>query len=182
VGAGRRQILNHSGQNHMDSPESYTEEQVQQILQRALARKSKSGDLLSRAQVNEIASELGVSQSDFLAAEQEWIAQKDKSQERKDFDIYQKQEFREGLLKYFIVNAFLVGIDLLSSGHISWAAYPLLIWGLVITLKGYATFRSDGESYETEFTKWKLKQKRNQIATQLTEKVSSSLENWLKPK
>jgi 2TM domain len=163
-------------------PESYTEAQVQQILQRALARKSKSGDLLSRSQVSEIASELGVSEADFLAAEREWLAQKDLSQERAEFDRYKKKEFREGLLKYFIVNGFLVGIDLLSSGHVSWSAYPFLIWGLGMTLKGYATFQSDSEANETEFSKWKLKQKRDRIASQLTNKVAASVENWLNSK
>ncbi|CAN1211009.1 2TM domain-containing protein [Tumidithrix helvetica PCC 7403] len=161
-------------------PESYTEEQVQQILQRALARKSKHGDLLSRQQVSEIASELGVSEADFLAAEQEWMAQKSKSQERADFDIYKRKEFRDGLLKYFIVNAFLIGINLFTSGHVSWAAYPFLIWGLGIALKAYATFQADSEAYETEFNKWQLKQKRDRITAQITNKVASSVENWLK--
>ncbi len=161
-------------------PDYYTEEQVQQILHKAIARKSQGQDL-SRNQVREIAAELGISDADFAIAEQDWLNQSLQDRERVDYDVYRKKKFRDHLLKYALVNAFLIGINLLTSGSVSWAVYPLLGWGLAVALDAWATYQTDSQEYEKQFQQWLRQQKRSQIAAQITDKVTAKLEEWLKP-
>ncbi|WP_019498332.1 2TM domain-containing protein [Pseudanabaena sp. PCC 6802] len=161
-------------------PDFYNEEQVQQILQKAIARKGARQDL-TREQVREIASDLGISDADFAIAEQEWLAQSVQDRERVVFDTYRKKKFRDHAIKYALVNAFLIGINLLTSGNISWAIYPLLGWGLAVALDAWATYQTDSAEYEKQFQQWSRQQKRSLIATQITDKVTAKLEEWLKP-
>lgn len=161
-------------------PDYYTEEQVQQILHTAIARKSQGQDL-SRNQVREIASELGISDADFALAEQDWLNQSIQDHERVEYDIYRKKKFHDGLLKYTLVNAFLIGINLMTSGNVSWAVYPFLGWGLAVALDAWATYQTDSAEYEKQFQQWSRQQKRSQIAAQITDKVTAKLEEWLKP-
>jgi hypothetical protein len=161
-------------------PDFYTEEQVQQILHKAIARKSQGQDL-SRNQVREIASELGISDADFALAEQDWLNQSVQDQERVAYDVYRKKKFRDHLLKYGMVSAFLVGMNFLTSSHVSWALYPLLFLGSAIGLDAWATYQIDSQEYEKQFQQWTRQQKRSQIAAQITDKVTAKLEKWLKP-
>ncbi len=161
-------------------PDFYTEEQVQQILHKAIARKSQGQDL-SRNQVREIASELGIGDADFALAEQDWLNQSLQDRERVDYDVYRKKKFRDRALKYSLINAFLIGINLITSGHISWAVYPLLVSGLPVSLDAWATYQTDSQEYEKQFQQWLRQQKRSQIAAQITDKVTAKLEEWLKP-
>lgn len=161
--------------------EMYTEEQVQQILHRALARKASHGQSLSREQVREIATDLGVSEEDFDSAEQEWLIQGKDDQEKTSFDRYKKNQFRDNVIKCLIVNTFLITINLFISGQVSWAVYPLLGWGLAVVLDGWVTYQPDSEQYAKLFEKWQYKQKRAQLTTQITNKVTSTVEEWLKP-
>jgi hypothetical protein len=161
-------------------PDFYNEEQVQQILHKAIARKGARQDL-TRDQVREIAADLGISDTDFAIAEQEWLNQSVQDRERIVFDTYKKKKFRDHLLKYALVNAFLIGINLLTSNNVSWAFYPLLGWGLAVALDAWATYQTDSTEYEKQFEQWSRQQKRSLIATQITEKVTAKLEEWLKP-
>ncbi len=165
----------------MAESDFYTEEQVQQLLHHAIARKSNGQDL-SREQVYEIAAELGITRSEFLASEQEWRIKYSQSTDRLAFDAYKKKKLRQNILKYSIVNAFLISINLLTSNNISWAIYPLLVCGLGVALDGWATYQPDSDEYEKQFLKWSRKQKRNLIAGQITDKVTESVEKWLNPK
>lgn len=85
--------------------DTYSEEQVDQILRYALAKKT-DGQALTRQQVYAIASDMGVSQADFLSAVQEWQSNLSINKEQADFDKYKKKSFRSNLLKYAIVNSF----------------------------------------------------------------------------
>jgi hypothetical protein len=161
-------------------PDFYNEEQVQQILHKAIARKGARQDL-TRDQVREIASDLGISDADFAIAEQEWLTQSVQDQERVVFDTYKKKKFRDRAIKYTIVNAFLIGIDLMLSSRISWSIYPLLVCGLAVALDSWATYQIDSDEYEKQFQQWSRQQKRSLIATQITDKVTAKLEEWLKP-
>lgn len=157
----------------------YDEEQVSQILHHALSRGSEL-QKLSREQVSEIAAELGVSREEFLAAEQKWLSQQSQNSELVKFNIYKQQKFQDGVLKYVIVNAFLSGINLFGSGHITWAAYPLMFWGLGIALDAWATYHKNGSGYAKQFEKWQRKQQRDRLTAKLTDKVTSTVSEWLK--
>ncbi|MDX2254866.1 MAG: 2TM domain-containing protein [Pseudanabaenaceae cyanobacterium bins.39] len=159
--------------------ETYSEDQVEQILRYALAKRT-SGQNLTKQQVYEIASDMGVSESDFLVAIQEWQSQQGVKREQADFDLYKQKSLRSNLLKYAIVNSFLVALNLLTSGHIGWAIYPLIFWGLGISLDAWVAYQKDSEEYEKQFLKWQRKQKRDQLTNQIAGKIVTSLEDWLK--
>ncbi len=159
--------------------ETYSEEQVDQILRYALARKTNGQDL-TRQQVYEIASDMGVSEADFLAAVQEWQSKQAVRKEQVEFDKYRKKSFKSNLLKFAIVNSFLVALNFVTSGRIGWAIYPLLFWGLAVALDAWVTYQSESEEYEKQFQKWLRKQKRDQLTAQITGKLTTSLEEWLK--
>lgn len=159
--------------------DTYSEEQVDQILRYALAKRT-NGQNLTKQQIYEIASDMGVSEADFLAAVQEWQSQQSVRKEQVEFDKYKKKSFQSNLLKYAIVNAFLVALNLFTSGHIGWAIYPLVFWGLGVALDAWVTYQTDSEEYEKQFQKWMQKQKRDRLTAQITGKLTTSLEEWLK--
>jgi len=159
--------------------DTYSEEQVDQILRYALAKRT-NGQNLTKQQIYEIASDMGVSEADFLAAVQEWQSQQSVRKEQVEFDKYKKKSFQSNLLKYAIVNAFLVALNLFTSGQIGWAIYPLVFWGLGVALDAWVTYQTDSEEYEKQFQKWMQKQKRDRLTAQITGKLTTSLEEWLK--
>ena len=159
--------------------ETYSEEQVEQILRYALSKKT-NGQSLTKQQVYEIASDMGVSETDFLASVQEWQSTQAIRKEQSEFDKYKKRSFQTNLLKYVIINSFLVALNLFTSRAISWAIYPLLFWGLAVVLDAWVTYQSESEEYEKQFQKWLRKQKRDQLTAQITGKLTTSLEEWLK--
>ncbi len=163
-------------------PDFYSEEQVQQILQKALARRASKGDMLTREQVREIAAELGVSAEEFALAERDYLEGQAVDRERQEFDRYKQRRWRDGVLKYAIVNAFLVGINFLSAGRIDWAIYPILGWGLGIALDTWVTFQRDSEEYRKQFEKWQNSKRRAELTGKIVSQVANKVETWLEGK
>jgi hypothetical protein len=149
--------------------ETYSEEQVDQILRFALAKRT-NGQNLTKQQVYEIASDMGVSEADFLASVQEWQSKQSIRKEQVEFDKFKKKSLQSNFLKYAIVNSWKIG----------WAIYPLIFWGLGVALDAWVTYQSESEEYEKQFQKWLRKQKRDQLTAQITGKLTTSLEEWLK--
>jgi hypothetical protein len=84
--------------------ETYSEEQVDQILRFALAKRT-NGQNLTKQQVYEIASDMGVSEADFLASVQEWQSKQSIRKEQVEFDKFKKKSLQSNFLKYAIVNS-----------------------------------------------------------------------------
>ncbi len=159
--------------------ETYSEDQVDQILRYALAKKT-NGQNLTKQQIYEIASDMGISETDFLASVQEWQSTQVVRKEQVEFDRYKQKALKSNVLKYAIVNSFLVALNLLTSGKIGWAVYPLLFWGLAVAMDAWSTYQKESDEYEKQFQKWLRKQKRDQLTAQITGKITTSLEEWLK--
>jgi 2TM domain len=159
----------------------YNEEQVTQILRHALTKQSSTHNL-SREQVCEIATELGVSHADFLAAEQKWLEQQQKNSELAEFDIYKRKNLRDRALKYAIANSFLVSINLflIDSGHLTWSLWVVLIWGLGLSLDTWTTYHKDSEGYAKQLAKWQRQQQRDRLTAKIADKVTATVTNWLK--
>jgi hypothetical protein len=157
----------------------YDEEQVSQILRQALTNRSSDPHKLSREQVAEIALELGISPEEFLVAEQKWRSQQLKNVELAQFDVYKQHKFKEGFLKFILVNSFLTGINLLNSGHITWAAYPIMFWGLGVSLDAWATYQKNGSGYAKQFREWQRHRLTATLTAKLTDKVTSKVSKWL---
>lgn len=134
-------------------PDSYSQKDIQQILQRAIAI-HHSEEELSRQQLWEIASELDINNATIQAAERNWLEQKAVDRQRRAFDLHRRQKFKQKLTKFAIVNTFIVSFNFVAAGTLSWSLYILLFWGLGIVLSGWKAYQSQGEEYERAFQRW----------------------------
>jgi hypothetical protein len=151
---------------------SYQQEDIQQILNLAIARQDNVEEF-SHEQLVEIANELGISTATLLEAERDWLLQKGEQQKRNDFNLYRQSKLKRRFGKYLIINSFLVGLNFLSNGQISWSLYILLFWSLSLGLNTWNTYQLQGEEYEQAFKKWHRKY-------QLTQSISTRINNWMK--
>lgn len=138
---------------------TYRSDDVQQILQRALARQQEGE--FSRAQLLEMASELGIPLETLHQAEQEWLAQQGEEHDRRSFQAYRRRAFKAHLVPYIAVNLFLIMINLITDDDNFWAIYPLLGWGLGLFFHGWAAYQTEGEQYEKAFRAWQQKRQRH---------------------
>ena len=134
-------------------PDSYSQEDLQQILNIAIAR-HHTDEQLSRQQLWEIASELEISNAIIQAAEKDWLEQKLVDRQRHAFNLYRRQKFKQKLTKFAIVNIFLVSLNVIAAGSLSWSLYILLFWGLGIALNGWKAYQTKGEEYDRAFQRW----------------------------
>ncbi len=167
-------------------PETYSEQEVQEILQRALARRAHSGDRLSRDQVRAIAGELGVSETEYDQAEREWQVQRATQHLAAQFATYKRQRFRDGLIRFAIVNVFLMALNFWMQHRLSWSVYPFLVWGLGIALDAWVTFNPQNPTYQKQFAAWREQYEREraiaaaaQTATQAARKLATQLQRWI---
>lgn len=151
---------------------SYHQEDIQQILQIAIARQAHEGEF-SREQLLEIAAELEISPESLEAAEREWLAQQGELRHRQEFNIHRRGKLQKRFGNYAIANTFLVLLNLVSVGELSWSLYILLFSGLGLGFSTWNTYLSKGEDYERAFQKWYLKQ-------QLRQSINTFLNKWLK--
>ncbi|MGF1491958.1 MAG: 2TM domain-containing protein [Microcoleaceae cyanobacterium] len=155
-----------------DAPltQSYIQQDAQEILQIAFAKREEEGEL-SRLQLMEIATELGISTQDLTAAEQEWSIRKQRAEERQMFNTYRRQKLQQDLVKYGIVGTFLLLLNLVTTGGFGFALSILLVWGLFLSLGAWRTYQTEGEAYEKALSRWRLKQEIGQSFNSVAERV-----------
>lgn len=153
-------------------PESYSPEDIQQILQLAIARKD-AGEELTRQQLWEIAAELDIDGLSIQQAERDWLEKKAIDHQRQAFNLYRRQRFQQRLTKYAIVNIFLVSLDLLAGGALSWSLYILLFWGLGLAMNGWRAYQSRGEEYERAFQRWNFQNEVKQTFSNLWNRLKT---------
>jgi len=151
---------------------SYHQEDIQQILNIAIARQVHKGEF-SREQLLEIAAELEISPECLQAAERDWLVQQSDIQKRQEFNVYRRGKLQKRFGNYLIVNSFLVLLNLVGAGELSWSLYILLFSGLGLGFDTWNTYLYDGEDYERAFQKWH----RNH---QLKQSVNTLMNKWLK--
>ena len=149
-------------------PDSYSQEDIQQILQLAIANHHTEEEL-SRQQLWEIAAELDISNATIQAAERNWLEQKVVDRQRRAFDLHRRQQFRQKLTKYAIVNTFLVSVNLIAVGTLSWSLYILLFWGLGVALSGWKAYQS-----ERDFQRWSFKNEVKQTVANVWTRLQQS--------
>jgi hypothetical protein len=154
-------------------PRAYSQEDVQQILQLAIARQTNEQNKeFSYEQILEIAAELEIPPESLQLAENDWLLKQSEVQQRQAFDIYRQGKFKKRLGNYAIINGFFVLIDSIGGG-ISWSLYILLFSGLAIGLDIWNTFQSQGEEYEVAFQKWNRKH-------QIKKTINTVINKWFK--
>ena len=156
------------------SSRSYYQEDIQQILQIAIARQVHDAEF-SHEQLLEIAAELEISPECLHAAEREWLAQQSDIQKRQNFNAYRRGKLHKRFGNYTIVNSFLVLLNLVSAGALSWSLYVILFWGLGLSLDTWNTYQVKGEDYEKAFQSW---YRQHQIKQSVSTLVSSFLKAW----
>jgi len=152
--------------------DSYNQEAVQEILTISMTRHSQN-DNFSRAQLLEIAEELGIPHEECSLAEQEWERRSKQQNAHQAFDDYRYTKLQQSTAKYLIINTLLLGLDLVTDQAITWSLYTVFSWGLVLALNTWKTYQTKGDGYEQAFQQWQLKQQINQSIRQLSDK-------WLK--
>lgn len=157
----------------LQPPSSYTQEEVQQILHLAIARRTEQGEL-SRQELWEIAAELEIDSESLQAAERDWLNGKWLQEKRQEFNRYRRQQLKQKAVRFLIANTFLVSLDLLTTGLLTWSKIVLLIWGLLLSLDAWKTFQTEGEAYEQAFQRWNLKNEMKQSFTTLWNKLKQT--------
>lgn len=150
--------------------EIYRSEDVQQILQIAIARQAEAGEL-TRAQLFEIADEMGISTAEMTLAEQEWLTRCGESQEKQAFDRFRQHKLQQNLMRYLIVNAFLVAFNYLTASDLSWSLYVVVGWGLPLSLNAWKTFQTTGEDYENAFLGWSRQRRLKKTVNRLFDRL-----------
>jgi hypothetical protein len=150
----------------------YTQEEIQNILNLAIADHAYQGEF-SRSQLFEIASELGISNAVLQKAEQTWMRSKDDLAKREEFNQHRRTDLKQKLVRFGIVNAGFVAINLMGLSFFLWPWYVVLVGGSVwLGLKTWNVFSLDGEAYEQAFQRWYRK-------NQVRKVVSHWLGRWL---
>ncbi len=154
-------------------PDSYSQEDIQEILQLAIAN-HHTDDELSREQLWEIASELDISNAVIQSAERNWLERKAVNRQRQAFDLHRRQKFKQKVTKFAIINTFLVSFNFIAVGTVSWSLYILLFWGLGIALNGWKAYQSQGEAYEREFQRWSFQNEVKQTVATVWTKLQKA--------
>ncbi len=150
----------------------YGSEDAQGILQIAIARRQDEGEL-TRVQLFEIAAELGISEQDIVASEQQWLATRGEFAEKLAFNRYRRGKLQKNVTKYGIVNSFLVLLNLAGSHELSWSLFILLTWGLGLSLNAWNVYQTEGEDYTQAFQRWRLKK-------QVGESIGTATDKFMK--
>ena len=152
---------------------SYTQEDVQQILQLAISRQvNENNQEFSYQQILEIAKELQISPDNLQQAERDWLVKQSEVEQRQAFNLYRRSKLKKRLGNYAIINIFFLAMDSLSGG-ISWSLYILVASALAISLDIWNTFQTKGEDYEIAFQRWN----RNH---QIKQTINTVLNKWFK--
>ncbi|MDB9489596.1 2TM domain-containing protein [Dolichospermum circinale CS-534/05] len=152
---------------------SYTQEDVQQILQLAISRQvNENNQEFSYQQILEIAKELQISPDNLQQAERDWLVKQSEVEQRQAFNLYRRSKLKKRLGNYAIINIFFLAMDSLSGG-ISWSVYILVASALGISLDIWNTFQTKGEDYEIAFQRWN----RNH---QIKQTINTVLNKWFK--
>jgi hypothetical protein len=141
---------------------TYTQADIQEILNLALTKQSADGDLeFSHEQLVEIATEMNIDPSTLRSAQLDWSKQMGLSKQKQEFDLYRRQEFTNSLARYGIVNTALVSLNLIALGGTSflWSVYILIFWGAGVAFSGWKLLQLNGEEYERKFQNWNSKRK-----------------------
>jgi hypothetical protein len=150
---------------------AYSQEDVQQILNIALAQHPNSGTELSYAQLLEIADELRISPDTLKQAETKWLTHQSATEKRLEFDTYRRSKLQNKWGRYAIVNACLLGLNALTGFGIPWSLYVLIFWGMKRGLDTWQFFyQREGQAYDRSFQNWDRKQKIHKSITGVIDK------------
>lgn len=136
---------------------TYQTEDAQAILQIAIARQTEEGEM-TRPQLLEIASELGISEQLLAEAEQEWQLQRVEQKDLADFEQFRRDRFQSHALRFAISNTVFLTLNLMTTKTLSWSLYILLFWGATLGWQAWYTYNPNKQRHHKEFEKWRRRQ------------------------
>lgn len=140
----------------MSEDREYTPEEVRAILQRAVELDDRR-ERFSRDELLAMAQEVGLSEEAVLAAERALRPTgkaAELAQARQAFIAERRLEFKQHLIAYACVNAFLLAINLIFSPGVWWFIFPLLGWGMGLAMHAFETLQTSGPKFEEDFENW----------------------------
>lgn len=159
------------GTDQSDATLTYSQEQVQQILNLAIEQQAYEGEF-SHEQLVEIAEELGISQIALSHAAQSLKTQQGELVRRQSFDQYRQINLRKKAGRFAIANSSLILLNTLMGFSFPWSLYIALLWGLRLGLNAWNVYHTGDEAYEQAFRRWERKH-------QLQQKVDTWLGRFL---
>jgi hypothetical protein len=90
---------------------SYSQEDIREILNIALADRSTLDTDLPHSQLLEISQELSISTETLELAKNQWLSQQQAIKKHQQFDTYRRSKLQDRLGKYAIVNACLIPLN-----------------------------------------------------------------------
>jgi 2TM domain len=142
------------------STHAYSQEDIREILNIAMADCSTLDPELSHLQLLEIAQELSISPDSIELAKNRWLSQQQVIKKHQDFDLYRRSKLQDQLGKYAIVNACLIPINFFTGFGVPWSLYVLSSWGVVRGVAAWRVFfQRQGYAYDRAFQKWEYQQK-----------------------
>jgi hypothetical protein len=139
---------------------SYSQEDIQEILNIALAEHSTLDTDLPHSQLLEIAQELGISTEKIELAKDRWFSQQQAIEKHQEFNRYRRSKLQDRFGKYAIVNACLIPLNFFTGFGVPWSLYVLASWGIVRGVSAWRVFfQLQGYGYDRAFQKWEYQQK-----------------------
>jgi hypothetical protein len=142
------------------STHAYSQEDIREILNIAMANHSTLDTDLPHSQLLEIAQELSISPETIELAKSQWLGQQQVIKKHQDFDIYRRSKLQDRLGKYALVNACLIPLNFFTGFGVPWSLYVLTSWGIVRGVAAWRVFyQRQGYAYDRAFQKWEYRQK-----------------------
>lgn len=151
--------------NHLES-----DDDVEEILRLAIRRSGGDTDVL-RHRLMMSAAELGLSEAEIQAAEQEYLSQKQalatsasekqlEQQEWREWRRMKLHDFIQHLGVYLAVNAFLAFVDFRGDNAFSWSQWAAAAWGIAIVIQLVGLIASRNGDDMAEFNRWRKKRRK----------------------
>lgn len=139
---------------------AYSQEDVREILNIAMADRSTLDTELSHPQLLEIAQELSISPDSIELAKNKWLSQQQVIKKHQEFNLYRRSKLQDRFGKYAIVNACLIPLNFFTGFGVPWSLYVLTSWGIVRGVAAWRVFfQRQGYAYDCAFQKWEYRQK-----------------------
>jgi 2TM domain len=142
------------------STHAYSQEDIREILDIAMADRSTLNPDLSHPQLLEIAQELSISPDSIELAKNQWLSQQQVIKKHQEFNLHRRLKLQDRFGKYAIVNACLIPLNFFTGFGVPWSLYVLTSWGIVRGVAAWRVFfQRQGYAYDCAFQKWDDRQK-----------------------
>jgi hypothetical protein len=163
----------------------YSQEDIQQILNLAIARQVQDestdpGYMLSREQLLEIAEEMHIPLTTLNAAEKDWQEKKGMILCRRDFDLYRHDRFHKTAFRFAVISGGVALLGIIPG--VAANTFLLGLYGTFVVIRGirlalqyWEIRQTEGEAYEEAFQHWYRRYQMRYVVNHWVGKVSRFL-------